>query len=69
MPVNKCVTKVKLDILQQVIDTYQPLGLFYTIENHVYIGVDNHNGHAWTEEFSDLYHCKRWLLNPNIICE
>jgi hypothetical protein len=60
------ITKVELDILRQIIDTHQPLGLFYALTNGTYTGVDNRNGYAWTEAFSDLRHCKRWLLNVHL---
>ena len=42
----------------------RPFGLFYLLHEGVYIGIDNSNGHAWTEEFVSLRQCKRWLLNP-----
>ena len=63
------ITKVKPDILRQIIDTRQPLGLFYALESSVYTGVDNRNGKAWTEDFPDLRQCKRWLLNPHICAD
>ena len=36
-------------------------GLFWTIENGRYIGIDNRDGNAWTEEFDTLSECKQWL--------
>lgn len=44
----------------------KPFGLFYLPDNSVYVGIDNSNGHAWTEEFSSLRECKRWLLDPSM---
>ena len=44
----------------------RPFGLFYMIFDGVYVGIDNSNGHAWTEEFVSLSQCKRWLLNPSM---
>ena len=44
----------------------RPFGLFYLLHNGVYIGIDNSNGHAWTEEFVNLRQCKRWLLYPSM---
>lgn len=36
-------------------------GLFWTIENGRYIGIDNRDGNAWTEEFGSLKECEQWL--------
>ena len=36
-------------------------GLFRTIENGRYIGIDNRDGNAWTEEFNTREACERWL--------
>lgn len=38
-----------------------PLGRFYLIEDGVYVGIDNRDGNAWTEDFKSLDACKRWL--------
>ena len=35
--------------------------LFWTLENGRYIGIDNRDGNAWTEEFDTLSECKQWL--------
>lgn len=47
-----------------VIDTREPLGLYYLLEDGGYIGIDNSTGDAWTEEFPNLRQCKEWLINP-----
>ena len=36
-------------------------GLFWTIENGRYIGIDNRDGNAWAEEFDTLEECEKWL--------
>ena len=36
-------------------------GLFWTLENGRYIGIDNRDGNAWTEEFNTREACERWL--------
>ena len=36
-------------------------GLFWTIENGRYIGIDNRDGNAWTEEFDTRDECEKWL--------
>lgn len=50
----------------KVIEDRQPLGMFYTTaqsENGrtVTVGIDNRTGDAWTEEFTSLLQCLRWL--------
>lgn len=42
-------------------DRYQPLGLFYLQEGDKFVGIDNSDGNAWTEEFPDKESCLRWL--------
>lgn len=42
-------------------DRYQPLGLFYLKEDDKFVGIDNSDGNAWTEEFPDEGSCLRWL--------
>ena len=65
----KEIRKVTTDALLLIIETREPLGLFYALANGVYTGVDNSKGDAWTEDFPDLRHCKRWLSNPYISAE
>lgn len=40
---------------------YEPLGLFYLQEGDKFVGIDNSDGNAWTEEFPDKESCLRWL--------
>ena len=42
-------------------DRYQSLGLFYLKEDDKFVGIDNSDGNAWTEEFPDEESCLRWL--------
>lgn len=42
-------------------DRYQPLGLFYLEEDGKFVGIDNSDGNAWTEEFPDEGSCLLWL--------
>lgn len=44
-----------------IIKKRKTVGLFYTIENGVYVGIDNTTGDAWTEDFKTLAACKKWL--------
>lgn len=50
-----------------IIDTRIPFGLFYLLDDDVYIGIDNTTGDAWTEEFPNLCQCKKWLENPSLL--
>lgn len=52
-----------------IIETYEPKGLFYIIENGAYIGIDNSTGDAWTEEFKTEKECISWLNNEEVIDE
>ena len=48
-----------------IIETRKPLGKFFVdVEDeftHVYVGIDNSTGDAWTEEFTDKDECLDWL--------
>lgn len=56
------VQKVTPEEASAIIENREPLGLFYIKEKDVYVGIDNWDGNAWTEEFKSLGACKRWLL-------
>ena len=60
------IKEIKSEQASVVIDTREPLGLFYLLDDAVYIGIDNSTGDAWTEEFPNLHQCKKWLLNPSL---
>lgn len=45
-----------------IIESRHPYGLFFLQENGIYVGIDNHDGHAWTEEFSTKRTCLDWLV-------
>jgi len=59
------ITKINQETAKTIISTYQPLGLFYLIEDGLYVGIDNSTGHAWVEDFPSLRQCKDWLRNPS----
>ena len=46
----------------EVIENRLPLGQFYTIESGVYVGIDNTDGDAWTEDFTTLEDLKNWMF-------
>ncbi|MCI9166503.1 MAG: hypothetical protein HFF64_10970 [Oscillospiraceae bacterium] len=45
----------------QIIRTRHPLGLFWLLDNGIYVGIDNHDGNAWTEDFDTKCSCLEWL--------
>lgn len=47
---------------EEMIDTRQPLGLFWLKDGGWYVGIDNRTGDAWTEEFRTRKKCIWWLL-------
>jgi hypothetical protein len=57
MSIKKVSKNESLDIIENRL----PLGIFYSFDNKIYIGIDNRAGHAWTEEFKTLESCERWL--------
>jgi hypothetical protein len=65
-PHDPVIKKITAEQALSVIETREPLGLFYVLENGTYTGIDNSSGNAWTEEFKGLRQCRRWLSDPNI---
>lgn len=64
---NTEIKEIDSSYAKTIIDTRQPLGLFYLLDNGVYVGIDNSTGNAWTEEFTSVYQCKEWLINPSLL--
>lgn len=44
---------------------FEPLGRFYLEEEGKFVGIDNSDGNAWTEEFPDKASCLRWLISED----
>ena len=55
------VTCISQNEARKIIALRGRKGLFWTLENGRYIGIDNRDGNAWTEEFDTLSECKQWL--------
>lgn len=55
------IDEVTPDDLTKIIDARLPFGLFYCKDGKKYIGVDNINGDAFTEEFKTKKACLEWL--------
>ena len=48
--------------LLSIIDTREPIGLFYCKEGNIWVAVDNSTGDAWTEEFYYESLARDWLV-------
>lgn len=59
------VVEVSVDKLKEIIETRQPLGMFYAVDTGLYTAVDNRTGDAWTEDFITKERCLAWLLQDN----
>lgn len=44
-----------------IIEHRHPYGLFFLKKGGIYVGIDNSDGNAWTEEFSTKRKCLEWL--------
>lgn len=54
---------VSKEAATDIIEHRGPRGLFVLETGCEYIGIDNSNGDAWTEEFPDLTECLMWLAS------
>ncbi len=46
-----------------IIERRHPYGLFFLKDGSVYVGIDNRDGDAWTEEFPTKRKCLEWLTD------
>jgi len=53
--------KIDYKTAMTIIRDREPRGQFYYKHRNIYIGIDNTSGDAWTEEFTNLRSCKKWL--------
>ncbi|MCD2345776.1 MULTISPECIES: hypothetical protein [Clostridium] len=60
------IAVVSIKRANEIIDKCEPVGLFLVIEDDMFVGIDNSTGEAWTEEFTDLNKCLRWLHGGNL---
>lgn len=45
----------------EIIEKRKPFGKFFTQENNLWVGIDNTDGDAWTEEFSSFEELDKWM--------
>lgn len=55
------ILRISPKAAHKIIDDRQLSGRFYTKEGKTYIGIDNSDGNAWTEEFKSRRKCLKWL--------
>ncbi len=64
------IKKISIEQAEQIIETKQPAGLFYTQVivkgKRVYAGIDNKAGDAKAETFENLRVCKKWLRGGRV---
>jgi hypothetical protein len=58
--------EVTLEKAGSIIESRQPLGRFYCKENDRYVGIDNRDGDAWTEDFDSIQECMDWLADKYV---
>ena len=60
--IDMLAIKVSQEKALEIIETREPRGLFYSVEDNGYIvGIDNTTSDAWTEDFTMLADCINWL--------
>lgn len=55
------IKEITPDEAEAIITARHPLGLFVCKDQNKYVGIDNSDGDAWTEDFSTLKECLTWL--------
>ena len=46
-----------------IIENRYPYGLFVQADGDRVVGIDNHDGNAWVDEFATLQECLDWLID------
>ena len=60
---NGGIRKVSPKYASQIIETREPRGLFWTEKDGVFTGIDNTDGQAFCEDFSNKEECFKWLYD------
>lgn len=63
---EKIIQEITIDKALKIIDTREPLGLFWVVDGGKYVAIDNSNLEVWTEEFTDKKQCMDYLLGYDI---
>ncbi len=62
---NDGIQRVCQEFANQIIETIQTIGYFYTFVGGIYIGIDNGTGDALTEDFYSYEECMKWLKHES----
>lgn len=63
------IVRLTKDEALAVIESRTPIGKFFTSDGECIIGIDNTTGDAWTEEFTGLDACIRWMKDRSMTKE
>lgn len=55
--------RISSEDAKTIIESRHPYGLFFLKDGGVYVGIDNRDGDAWTEEFPTKRKCLEWLTD------
>lgn len=58
---NKNYKEIDNKTSHEIIETYKPLGKFWTKQNGKYVAIDNSTGEAWVEDFKTFEECIKYL--------
>lgn len=64
--------KISAEAMRRIVDLWledvelAPRGMFYCLDNEVWVGCDNVHGHCWMEEFKTEEDVIKWL-NDEIV--
>lgn len=56
------IFEIRQELSDTIVEIREPLGKFIYEENDSWVGVDNENGDAWTEDCKNKVILQRWLL-------
>ncbi len=57
------IKEITQEEASEIIDTRLPLGKFLVQEGDIWVGIDNTDGNAWTEDFKKRGQAMMWLNN------
>lgn len=63
---EKIIQEITIEQALEIIETREPLGLFWAKDGRKYVAIDNTTWDAWTEEFTDKKLCMDYLLGYDL---
>lgn len=55
------IKQITKEQAHKIIETRKPIGKFWLVDGEKFVGIDNTDGDAWTEDFTDVNECIAWL--------